>query len=184
MTKTLVILGSTRKGANSETIAMAMAGASEKKGNTVKTYRLNDLKNVKGCQGCNACKEKGYCIVKDDHALILADVKDADSKIMASPTYYGEVSGQLRLFMDRLYSFLDGSMKSTMPKCKKVAICVTCLAGLEGAKGGADWIEKIWAKYYGQEVVGKIVRGGSGAPTDASNDAEVMAQAVAVGAKL
>ncbi|NLN72161.1 MAG: flavodoxin family protein [Thermoplasmatales archaeon] len=184
MTKTLVILGSPRKGANSETIAMAMAGASEKKGNTVKTYRLNDLKNVKGCQGCNACKEKGYCIVKDDHALILADVKDADSIIMASPTYYGEVSGQLRLFMDRFYSFLDGGMKSTMPKGKKVAICVTCMSGLEGAKGVADWIEKIWAKYYGQEIVGKIVRGGSGAPTDASNDAEVMAQAVAVGAKL
>lgn len=184
MSTTLVILGSPRKGANSETIAMAMAEESKKKGNTIKTYRLNDLKNARGCQGCNACKTKGFCITKDDHAQILDNVRDADSVIIASPTYYGEVSGQLRLFMDRLYCFLDGSMKSTMPKGKKVAIAVTCMSGLEGAKGVADWIEKVWAKYYGQEVVGKIVRGASSAPGDAAGDAEVMKQAQAIGAKL
>ena len=184
MTTTLVILGSPRKGANSETIAMAMAEESKKKGNTIKTYRLNDLKNARGCQGCNACKKKGFCITKDDHTQILDDVRGADSIIIASPTYYGEVSGQLRLFMDRLYCFLDGSMRSTMPTGKKLAIAVTCMSGLDGAKSVADWIEKIWSKYYGLETVGRIVRGNSGAPTDASGDAEVMDQAKTIGAKL
>ncbi|KQM10162.1 hypothetical protein AOA81_04615 [Methanomassiliicoccales archaeon RumEn M2] len=61
---------------------------------------------------------------------------------------------------------------------------MTCMSGLEGAKGVADWIEKVWAKYYGQEVVGKIVRGASSAPGDAAGDAEVMKQAQAIGAKL
>ena len=75
MSTTLVILGSPRKGANSETIAMAMAEESKKKGNTIKTYRLNDQKNAMGCQGCNACKTKGFFITKDDHAQILDNVR-------------------------------------------------------------------------------------------------------------
>lgn len=184
MATTVVLLGSPRKGANSETIALAMAGEAEKKGNGIKTYRLNDLKDAKGCQACGACKKKGFCITKDDHSAILDDIRDADSVIIASPVYYGQVSGQLRLLLDRLYSFLAADMSSTMPKGKKVAIAVTCMSGIAGAKGTADWLENIWGKYYGQEVVGKVIRGNSGAPTDASRDEGVLAEARAVGAKL
>lgn len=104
--KVLCLLGSPRAKSNSSTIAERFVSAMKKQGAETKTYTLNKLK-YRGCQACMACKTKlDGCSLKDDFTEILAAMQECDVLVMASPVYYGEVSSQLKAFIDRTYSFL------------------------------------------------------------------------------
>ena len=75
-------------------------------GADTQSFFLNGL-NYKGCQACYSCKKKSEkCVVNDDLSEVLEAVHEADVLVMATPTYYGEVTGQLKSFIDRTFSFL------------------------------------------------------------------------------
>ncbi len=100
------LLGSPRVKSNSSTIAKHFTDVAEKSGAKVKTYTLNDLK-YRGCQGCMACKTKlEKCVLQDDLTEVLEAVREADIVVMASPVYYGDISSQLKAFIDRTFSYL------------------------------------------------------------------------------
>jgi multimeric flavodoxin WrbA len=100
------LLGSPRAKSNSSTAAKHFTDTAEKLGASVKTYTLNDLK-YRGCQGCMACKTKlDKCVLKDDLEEVLDSVQQADILVMASPVYYGDISSQLKGFIDRTFSYL------------------------------------------------------------------------------
>jgi multimeric flavodoxin WrbA len=104
--KIVSIVGSPRWQGNSTILAESVAASAEQHGAHVHRYFLNKLK-YQGCQACSACKGKSErCILKDDLSQVLEDVIEADVIVLASPVYWGEVSGQMKLFLDRTYSFL------------------------------------------------------------------------------
>jgi Multimeric flavodoxin WrbA len=183
MASTVVILGSPRKG-NSEAIAMAIANEAKAKGNTIKEYRINSLKNIKGCQSCYGCKKAGKCVVKDDITPILDDIREADSIVVATPLYFGHATAQYRTVEDRFFGFLGGDFVPNIAAGKKAAIVVTCGTGLEVAQKTAAEIEGVLGGFFKMDVVGKIVKGGMMAPNAAESDAAVMAEAKAIGQKL
>ena len=98
--------GSPRKKWNTATLlAKALEGAAAQ-GAQTESFNLYDV-NYKGCVSCFACKMKegksyGRCAVKDDISPILAKVGEADVIILASPLYFGTVTGEMRSFMERL----------------------------------------------------------------------------------
>ena len=100
------LLGSPRAQSNSSAIAKRFTDTAEKLGAQVKVYTLNDL-NYRGCQGCMACKGTlDKCVLRDDLTEVLDAVQQADVLVMASPVYYGEISSQLKGFIDRSFSYL------------------------------------------------------------------------------
>jgi multimeric flavodoxin WrbA len=123
--KIVSLLGSPRKNGNSTQLAEIVTSTLEENGNSVTKYFLNELV-IKGCQACMACKGKSEsCIVKDDLAPVLETVKEADVIVMATPIYWGEVSAQLKTFIDRTYSyltpgFMTEEIKHRLPKGKKL----------------------------------------------------------------
>jgi multimeric flavodoxin WrbA len=59
---------------------------------------------IKPCQGCFGCKSaSGTCVIKDDMQEVYAELKNADALVFASPIYMGQMSGQAKVFMDRLF---------------------------------------------------------------------------------
>lgn len=113
--KTVCLLGSPRPKGNSTIIAKRYCHAAEGLGSDVQTFKLNKL-TYRGCQACMACKTKlDKCVLEDDLTEVLEAVREADVLVMASPTYYGDVSSQLKAFMDRTYSYL-GSDYHTNPQ--------------------------------------------------------------------
>lgn len=71
-------------------------------------------KNIKFCIGCLACQSKGNCVLKDDVPEIMVKVKAAEAIVFATPIYYYEMSGQMKVLLDRLnplyptdYAFRD-----------------------------------------------------------------------------
>jgi len=61
-------------------------------------------KNIKYCDGCYSCwfKTPGKCIIEDDMAGLLSFVSEADFIILGSPLYFNNISGTLKVFIDRL----------------------------------------------------------------------------------
>lgn len=123
--KIVSLLGSPRKKGNSTQMAKIVASCLEEKGNTVTRYSLNKL-DFRGCQACGSCKEKSeICILKDDLTPVLEAVKEADIIIMATPVYWGDISAQLKTFIDRTYSylvpdFMEKEVKHRLPQGKKL----------------------------------------------------------------
>ena len=98
--------GSPRKGGNSDTLAQYFLNYCQQRGATISAFQLNDL-NYRGCQACDGCKKSSEtCVLNDDLTEVLAQVAAADLLVLASPIYYGDVSAQLKAFIDRTYSFL------------------------------------------------------------------------------
>ena len=103
--KIVSLLGSPRPNGNSARIAARFCTAAENLGAEVKTFALNKL-NYRGCQACMACKTKlDRCILEDDLTPVLDAVRETDLLLLASPVYYGDLSSQLKGFIDRTYSY-------------------------------------------------------------------------------
>lgn len=100
----VAILGSPRKG-NSSAIAGRFLTTAEGLGARTRSFTLNDL-SYRGCQACFACKTGAdHCVINDDLAPVLDAIRDADVVVLATPVYFGDVTGQFKSFFDRAFSF-------------------------------------------------------------------------------
>ncbi len=132
MKKIIIIDGSPRKTFNTASMLKKFAeGASSVSSEIeVKTIRLYDL-DYKGCMSCMACKVKGrasnVCKFKDAITPILEEIAQADGLVLGSPNYFGEITGQMRAFLERLafpwLSYNDYSL--TAPKRMPVVLVET-----------------------------------------------------------
>jgi len=104
--KIVCLLASPRPRGNSAAIAGRFCDRAEKNGAAIQRFSLNKL-TYRGCQACMTCKTKlDRCVLKDDLAEVLDAIRDADVLVMATPVYFGEVSSQLKGFIDRTFSYL------------------------------------------------------------------------------
>jgi multimeric flavodoxin WrbA len=60
--------------------------------------------NVQTCRGCKTCFNRGeeFCPLKDDRDLLIGKMADSDGVIFATPNYSYQVSGIMKIFLDRL----------------------------------------------------------------------------------
>ena len=65
--------------------------------------RLSEY-NLGTCNGCRICFDKGeeFCPHKDDRDKLIGKINDSDGVIFASPNYSFQVSGLMKVFLDRL----------------------------------------------------------------------------------
>lgn len=104
--KVIAINGSPRKNANTATLLKkALEGASSQ-GAETELINLYDF-NYKGCISCFACKRiggksYGKCAINDDLTPIFKKIEEADALILGSPIYFGDTTGAIRSFMERL----------------------------------------------------------------------------------
>jgi len=104
--KIVSLLGSPRPNSNSSAIANQFLKTAAELGAETRSFTLNRL-TYRGCQGCYACKTTlDHCVLKDDLAEVLQAVQGADLVVIATPVYYGEVTSQLKGFLDRTFSYL------------------------------------------------------------------------------
>ena len=136
MKKIMIIDGGPRKNFNTASMLQKIAEGAASVGSEieVQTVRLYDL-DYKGCMSCMACKIKGrvsnICKFKDALTPILEEIAEADALVLGSPIYFGDVTGQMRTFLERLafpwLSYNDYSL--TAPK-KIPVVLVETMNGL------------------------------------------------------
>jgi hypothetical protein len=67
--KVLGVVGSPRKGGNTDILVERVLSGAQKEGNTTNKIFLNDL-NIKPCQACMSCKKTGRCAIDDPQKCV------------------------------------------------------------------------------------------------------------------
>ncbi len=107
MKKIVIIDGGPRRNMNTSQLLQKLAEGARSVGADieVKIFRLYNL-DYKGCMSCMSCKLKGrasnVCRFKDALTPVLEEIAGADGLVLGSPIYFGEVTGQMRAFLERL----------------------------------------------------------------------------------
>ena len=100
----LGISGSTRRNGNTADLVNVILERCQGAGITTEFISLAG-KKIHPCLGCEKCKEKKWCVIaNDDWDSIAQKILDCDVLIIGSPTYYYDVCGHLKNFIDRTYS--------------------------------------------------------------------------------
>ncbi len=81
-------------------VNFVLAGA-EDAGAGIDLIDLADLQVVP-CTACESCSLDGTCVFADDLPAAYDRMQDADGLVFASPVYVDNVSGQMKVFIDRL----------------------------------------------------------------------------------
>ncbi|HHW60361.1 MAG TPA: flavodoxin family protein [Syntrophomonadaceae bacterium] len=100
---------------------LGVVGSPRKKGNTsilmqeaLKPFKMNNIEtklvflddyNISDCRGCEGCKKTYKCVIDDDMQKLYPDILDSDAIILASPTYFYNISADMKAFIDRCYCF-------------------------------------------------------------------------------
>ena len=98
--KARIIVGSARKGGNTDVQSQSVAEALTERGFEVETIYPSDLK-ISHCTGCNKCIADGRCHIGDDMQIIYDAFDDSDLFILATPVYFSGPSSIIKQVIDR-----------------------------------------------------------------------------------
>ena len=100
----LGISGSMREDGNTAALVRAVLDEAAKAGIETEYVSLSG-RAIGPCIGCERCQKEDYCTVHDDWDAIADRMLEAEIVVLGSPTYYYDVNGQTKNFIDRTYSF-------------------------------------------------------------------------------
>ena len=114
----LAISSSPRRQGNSELLLESFnQGVKEEKFSPV-LIRINDL-DIRTCQACDHCAGDGECILQDDMQEIYPQVASARGLVIATPIYFGSMSAQLKMFIDRFQGWWHAKYNLESPQVKR-----------------------------------------------------------------
>lgn len=108
MTKLICLLGSPRRGGNTDLLAQAACRAFEEAGGEVETLVLSKL-DLRPCTGCDWCKQQHDrpCVIQDDMQRIYDRMLAADAILWGTPVYSWAPSVELKVVLDRQFALGD-----------------------------------------------------------------------------
>ena len=157
---------------------VGISGSPRKNGNT--SILVNEvLKHIKGekmfislaeldlnpCVGCNKCwHEKKECFINDDITWIIRELEKCDAVILGSPSYFGSMSAQLKMLIDRSVStFTRRSFRN------KILGAVALEDALGAGAGGDLTLASIRNTYSGDFIYAGGIVGSGGVEMDNVN---------------
>jgi multimeric flavodoxin WrbA len=172
--KILAIHGSPRtvRSTTRRLVKSVLEGAAEA-GAKTEIIDLCDLR-VTPCTACEACSLNGTCVNDDDVPALVDRMKEADGILFASPVYIDNVSGQMKVFFDRLADAIHYQLLAGKYGC---SVATTHTSGGDNAVAYQNHV----LNYLGVIAVGglSVASGGDAEAVDARGD-----EARALGRKL
>lgn len=126
--KWMAIIGSPRRGKNTELLTNYVIEALGEKNIIVEKYYLKSS-NMTGCTACEYCISEGECNIEDGFTKVINEMKSVDGYILAAPSYNYNVPAQMKVLIDRTFSLNDytgGKWKSRLSSGKKAIIIGNC----------------------------------------------------------
>ncbi|MEO2189332.1 flavodoxin family protein [[Clostridium] innocuum] len=103
--KVLVLNGSPKK--SGQTMLLTKELTARIQGD-VEVLHIYDYMPLKPCLGCQKCKIDRVCAQEDYFQLILEKIEAADCIVLASPMWFGNVSGPMLSFLSRMNVVRNG----------------------------------------------------------------------------
>lgn len=166
---------------------LGISGSPRKEGNTAILVK-EVLKHIKGkkkfislaglninpCDSCDRCwKENIECVIDDDIKWIIREMKKADVIILGSPCYFGAVSAQLKMLIDRTVSIHE----TNILKNKIGAAVVT--QDVYGSGRGGELVRQMLEHFFIPEMIfaGGIIGEGGAKMGNVQKDKRAMKEA-------
>ncbi len=129
--KIIGIIASPRKNGNTAwTVNKILEGAKEQGADT-KSWSFSDL-DIEPCRGCLCChdgSDRG-CVIDDDMQELYGAIEQADALVLGSPVYMGQMSGQAKIFTDRLFAQISPRFSPHYKeKAKKIKLVLVFTQG-------------------------------------------------------
>ena len=88
----------------------------------VESFNINKL-DIKPCISCLKCRPDKECVLPHDDAHMLANkIKLSDLIIIASPTFWGNIPGTLKVFFDRCVTTFESAEAKAVLKPPKALL--------------------------------------------------------------
>lgn len=130
MLKAICIVGSARSNGSCAYLVDVMIRGMNESGIETKRYCIGDM-NIQYCCGQKKCYTDGKCVYNDDVKMIVSDMSGSDIVVMAAPSYWAGVPGQLKVFFDRCTPY--GDVDPNLLKTKK-GVAIAVRAGIREAE--------------------------------------------------
>ena len=152
MKKIVVLNGSPRKSGKTASLVKAFTEGAESAGNEVRELYLQGMK-IGGCLACESSQRNdGVCIQKDDMEIVREAFLWADVVVFASPQYWGTITGQLKIVIDRLYAVLFAA-----PVKKKFVVIMTARGNMYDM---TEDFFSIFTRFLGWKNLGNVLGAG------------------------
>ncbi len=181
--KALLINGSPRNFGSTSILIDKVRQGLLRNGYDTKTYCLGDL-NINFCKGCKHCYETGECIIKDDMDVIMKELAKADLLVMATPSYWGEITGQMKVLFDRSTPYCDTNPNLRFVSKMKSGMAIAVRTGTSAGETNhiLDTIEHYFG-HMGIKPIGRLNVTGISNPEDLYNNREYLQMAFNMGQK-
>lgn len=129
MKKILILNGSPRKNGKTASLVKAFTEGAESAGNEVHEIYVDSM-DIASCKACEACTMNGgFCVQKDAMEQVNEEYLWADVIVFASPMYWGTITGQLKILIDRLYAVQNRLGYGNPASLKETAFIMTARGG-------------------------------------------------------
>lgn len=128
--KVVAFNGSPRKNGNTSIMIKTVFEELEKEGIETELVQIGG-NQIRGCTACSACKrnQNEKCIMDDDIINeCIQKIKNADGIILGSPTYFAEVTAEMKAFIDRT-GYVAGSSGNLFARKVGTAVAAVRRAG-------------------------------------------------------
>ena len=108
------------------------------------------------CRGCRACHTAARCVLDDDVPRLLAEFDRADVILCVSPSYWADVPGQFKAFIDRCTPWCNTHQPhaSIAPGKKGYAVVLRTGPGMPECERILGTLEH----FYGHLMIGRCRR--------------------------
>jgi multimeric flavodoxin WrbA len=187
--KVVGFVGSPRKKGNTAAIVDEVLRGASDAGAETKVFNINEL-GIRGCQACYRCQTPdGRCVQTDGMAQLYEEIFSADAVVFGTPVFMFQVTGQMKVFIDRLFALLylkDGQPGAFRNKIRgKKAVTVYSQAQPDtGLFASSFDLNEGVLGFLGFTIQERIAAGGMLGPDSAKDCRPVMDRAYAAGAAL
>ncbi len=182
----LGIMASPREAGNCDLLLDKALEGAHSAGAVTEKIILNKIV-FSGCQACGASGDNGRCIIEDDFQKIFDKVQKADIVIAASPVFFGSLSGQMKIMIDRFQCLWRAKYLLKAISCAKIKhggfICVQAAKRKDFFENAKMIVTNFFA-VIGAEYNGELFYSGLEKKGDVLNTPEFMRKAFELGARL
>ncbi len=122
MAEILAVVGSPRKGGNTDLLVSRIAEGAGAAGAQVEVIRLGEVQ-IRECDGCHACWQGRPCSKKDDMVAIYPKIAACEVIVLGTPVYWYGPTAVMKAFIDR-FVYFNSETNRPMVRGKRAVVAI------------------------------------------------------------
>jgi multimeric flavodoxin WrbA len=182
--KAICIIGSPREDGSTAFIVDRIIDGMRAAGVDVRRYVLAQM-DINHCRGCRTCEATRRCVQRDDMDRLIEGILESDVVLLASPSYWGDVTGHMKVFIDRSLPLCNATTGETPVPPGKIGVAVAVRAGSSRTEN--QHIVDTFAHYFGHlgiRMAASLTAEGIDTPADIEGDERKLEEAYALGTSI